>query len=234
MATFVLVHGGFAGGWIWRKVRSILRGADHEVYTPTLTGLGERSHLANPDIDLMVHVQDVLGTIRYEDLKQVILVGASYGGVVITGVAEEVPDRLKYMIFVDALIPEDGQSVVDMVGPDWANTCSVQAKIQGEGWRVPCFATGPPEKNDWRLTDQSLKTFQQPLSVKNPKAAVIPKMYIYCRGEKAQLPEPVVGSILRMSQKARSAGWLYRSLNTGHNPQDTMPEPLANLFLEVI
>ena len=116
MATFVLVHGGWAGGWQWREVAGLLRAAGHEVFTPTLTGLGERVHLANPDIGLDTHIQDILMVLEYEELRDVILVGYSYSGMVITGVAELAPERISQLIYLDAFVPQDGQSMLDNAG----------------------------------------------------------------------------------------------------------------------
>src|SRR5579871_2677956 len=110
MATFVLVHGGWDGGWAWRAIANDLRAAGHEVFTPTMTGSGERVHLASPAIDLSTHVTDIANVLRYEDLYDVILVGSSYGGIVITGVAEVVPERLRQLVYLDAFVPQDGQS----------------------------------------------------------------------------------------------------------------------------
>jgi pimeloyl-ACP methyl ester carboxylesterase len=115
MATFVLVHGAWSGGLIWRNVARTLRKADHDVYTPTLTGLGERRHLLNREIDLDTHVQDILGVIDYEDLSGFVLVGHSYGGMVVTGVADAVPDRVGSLVYLDAFVPENGQSLVSIV-----------------------------------------------------------------------------------------------------------------------
>lgn len=110
MATYVIVHGGFFGGWRWRTVANLLRAAGHEAYTPTLTGLGGRCHLANPDINLDTHVQDVVGVIECEDLQDVILIGHSSGSMVVTGVVEKIPERLGYLIYLDTIIPQNGQS----------------------------------------------------------------------------------------------------------------------------
>lgn len=114
MATFVLVHGATAGGWVWRPVPSLLRAEGHEVYTPTLTGLGERAHLLSPEVDLGTHIQDVVNVLEFERLSQVILVGHSYGGVVVTAVAERIPERLAQLVYIDALVPADGESVADL------------------------------------------------------------------------------------------------------------------------
>src|SRR5713101_4428932 len=111
MATFVLVQGGWVGGWYWKRVTPLLSAAGHEVFAPTLTGLGERAHLAAPDIGLETHIQDVLGVLTYEDLSNVVLVGHSYGGMVITGVAERAPERLAHLVYFDAFVPTDGQAL---------------------------------------------------------------------------------------------------------------------------
>jgi pimeloyl-ACP methyl ester carboxylesterase len=118
MATFVLVHGAWAGGIIWRPIAMALRNASHEVYTPTLTGIGERRHLLNREIDLGTHIQDVLSVIDYEDLYEVVLVGHSYGGMVVTGVADAIPDKITSLVYLDAFVPENGQSLFSMVPPD--------------------------------------------------------------------------------------------------------------------
>src|SRR6266498_5853186 len=111
MATYVLLHAGWAGGWQWRAVAQRLRMEGHEVYTPTFTGLGERVHLASSEVGLETHIQDILGVLTYEDLHDVILVGHSYSGMVSTAVAERVPERLAHLVYVDAFVPQDGQSL---------------------------------------------------------------------------------------------------------------------------
>jgi pimeloyl-ACP methyl ester carboxylesterase len=117
MATYVLVHGGGHGGWCYQKVARLLRAAGHEAYTPTLTGLGERSHLLSPAIDLDSHITDVVALLTFEDLRDVILVGHSYGGMVITGVADRASDRVGTVVSLDAANPVNGQSLVDVAGP---------------------------------------------------------------------------------------------------------------------
>src|SRR5688572_12471656 len=111
MATFVLVHGGWDGGWAWRSVAKDLQAAGHEVFTPTLTGSGERVHLASPEIGLDTHIQDIVNVLRFENLSDVLLVGHSYGGMVITGVAEQMPERIDQLIYLDAFAPRDGESL---------------------------------------------------------------------------------------------------------------------------
>src|SRR5690349_14070720 len=116
MITYVLLHGGWAGGWQWRAVAQHIRAAGYEVYTPTFTGLGERAHLASPEVGLETHIQDVLGVLEYEDLHEMVLVGHSYSGMVSTAVAERVPERIAELVYVDAFVPQDGQSLNDIIG----------------------------------------------------------------------------------------------------------------------
>src|SRR5215831_15933968 len=117
MKTFVLVHGGGRGGWCYQHVARILRAHGHDVYTPTMTGLGERSHLLNPSIDLDFQIDDIVQVLKFEDLRNVVLVGHSYGGMIITGVADRAYDRIGHLVFLDAANPRNGQSLVDIAGP---------------------------------------------------------------------------------------------------------------------
>jgi pimeloyl-ACP methyl ester carboxylesterase len=117
MATYVLVHGGGHGGWCYERVARLLRDASHDVYTPTLTGLGERSHLRSANVDLDLHIQDVVAVLHYDDLHDVILVGHSYGGMVITGVGDRAAARIGRIVYLDAATPINGQSLVDVAGP---------------------------------------------------------------------------------------------------------------------
>ena len=118
MATFVLVHPALFGGWCWKKVSPLLHARGHAVHTPTLTGLGERVHLARPEVGLDTHVDDVVNLLTYEDLHDVVLVGNSSGGVVITGVVDRVPERIGHLVYLDAFVPEDGQSMLDIIPPE--------------------------------------------------------------------------------------------------------------------
>lgn len=137
MAVFVIVHGAWSGAHAWRKMRPVLRAAGHDVFTPALTGLGERAHLASSDVDLDTHVQDVVGVLEYEDLQEVVLLGHSYGGIVITGAADRVAPRLAQLVYLDAEVPEDGQSEYDLVPPDERATYEEAARTKGDGWCIP-------------------------------------------------------------------------------------------------
>ena len=118
MANFVLVHGAWIGGWCWRPNAQALRKAGHEVFTPTLTGLGERSHLMNPSINLDTHIADIVNVIKHEELSDVVLVGHSYGGMVVTGVADALADKIRSLVYLDAFVPESGQALVDLAPPE--------------------------------------------------------------------------------------------------------------------
>ena len=137
MATFVLVHGAWHGSWCWKRVRKLLQTEGHDVFTPTLTGVGERSHLISPQVNLDTHVADVVNLIRWEELTDVVLCGHSYGGCVITGVADRVPERLRALVYLDAFILENGQSLHDLLPRDVAEGQVRGARETGDGWRVP-------------------------------------------------------------------------------------------------
>ena len=153
MAAFVLVHGAFHGGWYWRDVFAHLRAAGHEVFAPTLTGLGERRHLASPAVDLSTHVQDVANLLEWEDLQGVVLVGHSYGGMVITGVADRLAERLAALIYLDAAVPEDGQCVLDLQAPERRESILEEVVANG-GWLWPprtaeFYGVRDPAKQAW-------------------------------------------------------------------------------------
>ncbi|MGH7860970.1 MAG: alpha/beta fold hydrolase, partial [Candidatus Dormibacteraceae bacterium] len=138
MATFVIVHGAWGGAWSWNRfIVPLLREAGHDARAVTRTGLGERSHLASPDVDLDTHVQDVVNVLFYEDLREVVLVGHSYGGMVITGVADRCPERLSRLVYLDAAVPSDGMSISDQFGPERRQELIDRARREGDGWLLP-------------------------------------------------------------------------------------------------
>jgi pimeloyl-ACP methyl ester carboxylesterase len=148
MTTFVLVHGSCHGGWCWKKVTPLLRKYGHDVYFPTLTGLGERSHLVSKDIDLYTHIRDVTQVLECEDLNEVILVGHSYGGLVIGGVAERIPERIKRLVYLDAYIPQDNKSAFD-IEPGLETIYQERAlKERGREWLVASY-----EPKVWGVTN---------------------------------------------------------------------------------
>ena len=154
--TYVLIHPAWFGGWCWKKLTPLLRAQGHEVFTPTLTGLGERAHLARPEIGLEIHVRDITNVIEYEDLRNVILVGNSSGGMVITGVADHMPERIAHLVFLDAFVPTDGQSMLDVIPPDRRPALEAFVQKEGDGWLLPRFAPPPWEKlvtETWQVTE---------------------------------------------------------------------------------
>lgn len=226
MATYVLVHGGWDGGWSWRGVARQLRAAGHEVFTPTLTGSGERVHLASPEIDLETHILDVVHVLHYEDLQEVVLCGSSYGGMVITGVAERAPQRIKHLIYLDAFVPEDGQSAGDLVGPEIMGFMEQVAASYGDGWRVP---PDPPDAD--RRTDFLLKAGQQALRVGNPEASKIKRTFVHFT-DKADddFMKPLMQET---AVRVQEAGWTCLEAPFEHWPFLDKPREAANLLLEI-
>jgi pimeloyl-ACP methyl ester carboxylesterase len=218
----VLVHGAWHGGWCWRKVAPILRAAGHDVYTPTLTGLGERAHLATPDIDLDTHIRDISAVFFYEDLENVILVGHSYGGMVVGGVAPQVVARLAGVIYLDAFMPEDGKSLADY------------AKFQPppDVWRLPAgsptrWGVTNAEDVAWmeaRLSEHPLRTVMQPVRIESDIAARVPHTYIRCTD-----PPQIVEAAAR----AKRRGFKVRELlGAGHDAMMTRAADVAQLLTE--
>ena len=233
MATFVLVHGGCVGGWSWKRVSPFLRAAGHDVYAPTLTGLGERVHLASPEVGLETHIQDIVNVLEYEDLHDVILVGHSYGGQVITGVADRAPQRLAHLVYLDACAPQPGQSCLDQ-WPDDRAAMDEQVQKDGDGWRLlPMFAAwqeaGVTEDRDlqWLVTLQSpqpYKTFQDAIVFDPGTVESTPRIYIECIGDRPRPVEP----------PPFTAGMRYWTLARGHAAPITAPQEVATLLLHVV
>jgi pimeloyl-ACP methyl ester carboxylesterase len=199
--TYVLIHPAWFGGWCWKKLTPLLLAHGHEVFTPTLTGLGERAHLARPEIGPETHVHDITNVIEYEDLRNVILVGNSSGGMVITGVTDHMPERIARLVFLDAFVPTDGQSMLDVIPPDRRPALKAFVQKESGGWLLPRFAPPPWEKLvtetwqvtgnadlDWvlpRLRPTPFGRFKEPVKRKNPTAEKLPRTYI-----RTQWPHP--------------------------------------------
>lgn len=231
MATFLVVHGAWSAGWAWKKMRPLLRARGHDMFTPTHTGLGERGHLANPDIDLETHIADNLGVLEFEDLRNVILVGHSYGGMVATGVADRARERIAKLVYVDAFAPRDGDSVFSLT-PERRTTMTEAAKKSGGGWKLPPNPMPPdtPEADRaWampRRLPQPIKTFEQPLRLKNGELT-LPRHYIYC---KRCRPDD---GFRRFYERAKQEGWGHDEIDASHNPNITAPEALAVLLHKI-
>lgn len=218
--TYVLIHGASGGGWDWKHMDQLLSAEGHTVYRATLTGLGERAHLASPDINLTTHIDDVANLILFEELEQVVLVGHSYGGMVITGVIDRMPENIKQVFFLDAFVPADGMAAVDLWG-DFSGHKIVDGLVHFS-W----LDNTKPVPGD---VPQSYKTLTEPVSFDNPKALALPVTYV-----------PFVEGVVQ--GKARSAfdpswklamarGWTVKTLESDHNAQRSHPRELAELLL---
>jgi pimeloyl-ACP methyl ester carboxylesterase len=237
MATFVLVHGAMHGGWCWQRVVPLLHAAGYEVFTPTLTGLGERVHLAHPGIDLDTHIHDVLGVLEYEDLHDVVLVGHSYATMVITGVADRAPDRIGHLVYLDGVMAGNGQAVLDFFPAERRAVWRAQVEAESEGWLLP----PPADLRHWgivteedvtwvqpKLVPQPFRTLTQPLTLANPTRFGGPKTFIAC------VKAPSADWREAMIERVRTArGWHFRELATGHDAMITAPRELADLLLEL-
>lgn len=228
MAVFVLVPGLNNGGWYTRGVGDVLRSRGHDVYRITLTGLGERSHLLSRDIGLDTHVQDVVNVLAYEDLHDVILMGHSYAGMVISGAAEAVPERLARLVYLDAMVPRDGEALVDVGDAVGRARLEGAAANGGDGWLVPANLIG---KADPRKSPHPLKCVTQPLRIGNPDAAQIPRTYVFCTADKT--PGDTTSGLCRSAIRAREAGWDYRELDATHSALRTHPQEVARILLEL-
>lgn len=231
--TYVLIHGAFHGGWCWQIVGKELRSKGNTVYTPTLSGQGERKNTLDTNINLETHIQDVVNTIMMEDLHNVILVGHSYAGAVIAGVADRIPDRLAKLVFLDALIVENGQSANDLNPADVVEGFKAAAIKNDNGLSIPILSSkffGVTDSAmikwaDARLTCQPYRTFSQKLVLRNSYGNNVPITYIACTG-------PELRAIQRSVDIAKAKkGWKYLELNTGHDAMLTKPVNLAELLL---
>ena len=221
--TIVIVHGAWGGAWAFKKVDGLLRQKGFEVYRPQLTGQGDRVHLARPDIGLNTHIEDVVNTILYEDLREIILVGHSYGGMVISGVAERVPDRIKRLVYLDALVPNDGDSLVSIFNRAEA----IKQMAKGDYVVPPWVKPDQPPPHD---VPQALKTFTDPVVLKNEAARKIPATYILTV-EKDK--EAKSDDFYAQSERARTRGWSMLMLTSDHNPQWSAPEALVEMLAGV-
>ena len=234
MATFVLIHGMWHGGWCWQKVVPFLRRAGHEVYTPTLTGLGERVHLHDHTIDLDTHLQDVVNVVEYENLQDVILVGHSFGGSLAPAIAEKIPARLAHLVNLDGPLPEDGKALKDLIGDYWT-FLQENAIDPNDPDRIQpivdwTFGVSGPDLA-WmqaKLTPHPLKPLITPLTLSNPAARTISRTFIHCVEGLSE------DELAAEAKKFHALGWAYRSLPTGHDAMITAPEELTKILLELV
>jgi pimeloyl-ACP methyl ester carboxylesterase len=223
-STFVLVHGATAGGWEWKTTGQFLTEDGHTVYRATLTGLGERMHLNSTEVDLQTHINDVVNLILFEDLHDIVLTGHSYGGMVITGVMDRVPDRIKHVVFLDAAVPEDGQSIWDIFG----GTPDPKRFVDGF-MQVPWVKADakPPHS-----VKQSIKCFNQPVTYKNPLAKALPVTYVAFVPKDKSAEERAKTD--KSWQRAVSRGWTIRTFPGTHVAMVEDPRGVASLIEESI
>lgn len=234
MATFVLVHGAWSGAHTFRSVRPLLRRAGHEVFTPSLTGLGERAHLASPLVDLEVHVRDVANHIFYEDLHEVVLLGYSYGGMVVTGALRHIADRIRELVYLDAFVPADGQSLNDLTGA--AADSRRPATVPGE-WLVPPMPRewDDPAEQEWamaRRTAHPGRCFTEPVSLPvSLEEGSYGLTYVKAIAEpRGSTPDP----FWRAADHARqSPRWRYYEIDTNHMIPENRPLELAELLTSI-
>ena len=245
MSTYVLVAGAWLGGWAWQPVTRRLRERGHDVYPMTLTGLGDRAHLATPETDLDTYLDDVVNLVEFEDLHDVVLVGHSYAGHLVTGVADQIPERISVLAYLDAGPSPDGAAFMDLQPPPARELIERLVGQAGEGWRIPLPAweeleqimgaslqgLGPNERARMRAhaAAQPVRTWTQPLSLKNPAREQLPKLLITCSLPLAQVKEMVAAGHPWFAELA-GPQWSFLELPTGHWPMFSVPEPLASLL----
>jgi pimeloyl-ACP methyl ester carboxylesterase len=231
MATFVLIHGAYRGGWCWRRARRLLQAAGHEIFAPSLTGAGERAHLNAETITLATWVNDVVKLLEYEDLREVILVGHSQGGVVITAASEVAAERIARLVYLDAAVPEDGQSAMDLL-PDEARARFDKAPLPAMS-QPQLLRPGDQfseEQIAWinaRLTPAPTAPAREPIRLRNPAALALPRHYFFCR----RTPDFYPSSFTR--QRLERTGAPYQWLDAGHDVMLSHPELIADLLNQI-
>ena len=231
MSTYILVHGAWHGSWCWKRVRQALQARGHQVFTPTLTGIGERSHLLSPQVNLETHIADVVNLIRWEELSQVVLCGHSYGGCVVTGVADRISESIAELVYLDAFVPENGQSLHDLLPPEVRNAQLQGAQQIGDGWKVPPIPAEVFQVNardlDWvnrQCTMQPLATFQQPVRLTGGIARIKNITFILASG---WAPSP----FSPFYERAKAKGWKTLTMSCGHDVMLDLPEELTQELL---
>ena len=233
MATFVLVQGAWIGGWYWKRVREQLQAAGHDVFTPTLTGLADRSHLLSRDINLDTHILDIVNLIQWEERSDIVLCGHSYGGCVVTGVADQLPDRIRALVYLDAFVLEDGENLAQHVPADQYNRLLEGARTTGDGWKVPpippeVFNVNPADV-EWlkrQYTVHPLRCFEQPIKLTGAINQIKNVTYILAEGFVEGSPFPP------FYKKAKTKGWKTFTMSCGHIPMLDQPEELTKILLQ--
>lgn len=233
MTSFVLVHGAWHGSWCWKRVRRSLQAKGHDVFTPTLTGVAERSHLLSRNVDLETHILDVVNLIRWEELSDIVLCGHSYGGCVISGVAERVPDRIRSLVYLDAFVLEDGENLLQYVPEGQRNQLLEATGSVGEGWKVPPIPAEVFNVNtndcEWvnrQCTMQPIETFQQHIKLGSAIENIKNVTFILATGFVEGSPFPP------FYEKAKAKSWKTLTIGCGHDVMLDRPEELTRLLLD--
>jgi pimeloyl-ACP methyl ester carboxylesterase len=234
MACFVLVHGAWHGSWCWKRVRKALQAVGHDVFTPTLTGVAERSHLASPSVDLGTHIDDVVNLIRWEQLSDVVLCGHSYGGCVISGVADRISDHIRALVYLDAYVLEDGESLVQHLPAAQQQLLFDSVKTVGEGWRVPPIPAEVLNVNsqdrDWvdrQCTMQPIDCFRERIRLVGGIRNVKNVTFVLATGFDGSPFPPFYA-------KAKANGWKALTMACGHDVMLDKPEELTALLADTI
>ena len=231
---FLLIHGAWHGGWVWNEISEILRYQRYSVSTPTLTGLGEKKHLLSSKITIETFIEDVVNHIIFENLNNIILVGHSFAGSVISGVADRLKDRIQKLIYFDAMILIDGQKPFDIAPKVLVKQRIELAKRFGNGISIPApsadaFGVFDVKKSlllEEKLTPHPLSTYQSKLTIKNEIGNGIPLFYIFCN-------DPVYKSLESSRKVVRKLKWPIFELNAGHDAMLTHPKETLNLLMKI-
>lgn len=247
MTTYVLVGGAWLGGWCWQGVARRLRDEGHDAYPVTLTGLGERVHLASPEVDLETHISDVVNLIEYEGLRDVVLLGHSYGGLVVTGAADSISERISRLVYLDTAPLPNGTAIIETFPPEVRQRIEGQVEKYGQGWKWPMpssweevvgFGSLEGVGDDHlgllrsRATPQPFGTYTRPLRLENPAREALPKLGIVCSLSLAQVNE-MISRGHPLAKELSSPNWRFVELPTGHWPMFSRPEDLAELLLDL-
>ena len=230
--VFLLVHGAWVGGWNWRSVAQRMRTQGHDVFTPSLTGLGDRAHLMAPSVNLSTHIADILGIIESHELENVVLAGHSYGGMVISGVAARAAEKIKALVYLDAFLPENGQSALDLVSPERRTQFETSAAEHGEGWRIPpipasVWGIEDPGQAAWldrHSVDQPLAAMSEPVALTGDEKQVGKRIYVRASGYD---PSPFKQFADRV---AGDDAWTFRTVDSTHFLNVTRPDEVAAIL----
>jgi len=232
MTTIVMVHGAWGGSYGFRHVRQRLAAAGHEPFTPSLTGVGERSHLAGPHVNLSMHIRDVYNTVFYEDLHDIVLLGFSYGGMVVTGLLDSIGSRVRHLVYLDAMVPRDGQAAVDVFGGD--ASALLERAVDGGVPPIP-RELDTPEATAWsdaRRVNQPIGTLTEPVKLSVPiEERAFTRTFIKATADPNELPDSAFWRAARHAQE--SPLWEYHAIVTNHMVPLTRPDDLTAILLDL-